>query len=364
MALLTDKIITGDMMKYWNKTLKSMNEYIPGEQPADNEDYIKLNTNENPFPPFESVIKAIAGHLNGGLKKYPDSKAVKLREIFAEQNGIKPENVFVGNGSDEIFTLIFRGFIESNGTAAFPYPSYSLYDTLAQSAGIKYDKINPGPDLKLDLDKFLIKGYNLVIIANPNNPTGTFTPVEKIKEFLKIFKGLLVVDEAYIDFYGGSAIDLIKEFDNIIITRSFSKSYSLAGLRVGLAIAGEEIIKGLFKLKDSYNVDTLALAGASAALLDSKSFNYNLGMLRSNKEYLEERLSGIGFEIVPSKANFIFTRHPDISPADLYIKLKEQNILVRHFEGPIQSDYVRISIGTMMDIKKVCTAIESILGEV
>lgn len=351
-------------MKYWNKTLKSMNEYIPGEQPEYPDEYIKLNTNENPFPPFESVMKAIAGNLNGSLKRYPDSKAINLREIFAEQNGLKPENVFAGNGSDEIFTLIFRGFIEKSGTAAFPYPSYSLYDTLAQSNGIKYDKINLCPDLSLDLDKFLVKGYDMIIIANPNNPTGTFTGKEKIKEFLKIYKGLLVVDEAYIDFYGGSSIDLVKEFDNLIVTRSFSKSYSLAGLRVGLAIADEEIIKGLFKIKDSYNVNSLALAGAAAALLDTKSFNYNLGMLRSNKEYLEERLSGNGFKIIPSKANFIFISHPEIAPADLYEKLKEQKILVRHFSGPIQSDYVRISIGTMMDIKKTCIAIEAILGEV
>ncbi len=351
-------------MKYWNKTLTSMNEYISGEQPMDIDEYIKLNTNENPFPPFDSVMKAIAGNLNGGLKRYPDSKAINVREIFADQNGIKPENVFVGNGSDEIFTLLFRGFIESDGIAAFPYPSYSLYDTLAQASGIKYDKINLGQDLSLDLNKFLAKWYDMVIIANPNNPTGTFTGKDKIREFIKSYKGLLVVDEAYIDFYGGSSIDLIKEFDNVIITRSFSKSYSLAGLRVGLAIAHEDIIKGLFKLKDSYNVDTLALAGAAAALNDTKSFNYNLGMLRSNKEYLEERLSGIGFEIVPSKANFIFTRHPKISPLDLYEKLKEQKILVRYFKGPIQSEYVRISIGTMMEIKKTCSEIESILGGV
>jgi histidinol-phosphate aminotransferase len=341
-----------------------MDEYIPGEQPEDLDEYIKLNTNENPFPPFESVMKAIAGNINGSLKRYPDSKSIKVREIFAEQNGIKPENVFVGNGSDEIFTLIFRGFIESNGIAAFPYPSYSLYDTLAQSNGIKFEKINLGADLNLDLDKFLVKGYDMVIIANPNNPTGTFTEVQKIKEFIKIYKGLLVVDEAYIDFYGGSSIDLIKEFDNVIVTRSFSKSYSLAGLRVGLAIAHEDIIKGLFKIKDSYNVDTLALAGAAAALLDTKSFNYNLGMLRSNKEYLEERLSGTGFELVPSKANFILARHPEISPLDLYEKLKERKILVRYFRGPVISDYVRISIGTMQEIKKLCTEIESILGEV
>ncbi len=351
-------------MKYWNKTLKNMDEYIPGEQPQDLDEFIKLNTNENPFPPFDSVMKALAGNLNGGLKRYPDSKAIRLREIFAEQNGLKPENVFAGNGSDEIFTLLFRGFIEKSGTAAFPYPSYSLYDTLAQGNGINYDKINLGADLQLDLDKFLVNRYDMVIIANPNNPTGTFTEKEKIREFLKRYKGLLVVDEAYIDFYGGSSIDLIKEFDNIIITRSFSKSYSLAGLRVGLAIADKSIIEGLFKLKDSYNVDSLALTGAAAALLDVKSFTYNLGMLRSNKEYLEERLAGMDFEIIPSRGNFIFTRHPKFSPLELYEKMKEQKVLVRYFSGPIQSEYIRISIGTMMEIKKVCAIIESILAGV
>ena len=351
-------------MKYWNNTLKSMDEYIPGEQPDNLNEFIKLNTNENPFPPFPGVLKAINDNLNEGLRRYPDPKAGNLRKIFAEQNDLKPENVFVGNGSDEIFTLIFRGFIETTDIAAFPYPSYSLYDTLAQGNGIKYEKINLDSHMKLDLEKFLEKKYKMVIISNPNNPTGTFFEHKEIENFIKQYTGLLVVDEAYIDFYGGSSIDLIKKFDNIIITRSFSKSYSLAGLRVGLAIACEDIINGLHKLKDSYNVDTLALAGAAAALLDTKSFNYNISMLRSNKEYLEDMLSNMGFETVPSKANFIFTRHKDIQAETLYEKLKEQKILVRHFSGPIQSDYVRISIGTMMEIKQLCAGLKSILEEV
>ena len=161
-------------MKYWNDTLKNMDEYIPGEQPDHLDEIIKLNTNENPFPPFDSVLKSINRNLNEGLRRYPDSKAMTVRKIFAEQNGIKPENIFVGNGSDEIFTLLFRGFIETTGIAAFPYPSYSLYDTLAQGNGIKYDKINFDSDMKLDLNRFLKKNYSMVIISNPNNPTGTF----------------------------------------------------------------------------------------------------------------------------------------------------------------------------------------------
>ncbi|HOP64148.1 MAG TPA: histidinol-phosphate transaminase [Spirochaetota bacterium] len=349
-------------MKFWNKTLRDMDEYIPGEQPANIDEYIKLNTNENPFPPSEKVMKAITEHVDGNLRRYPDSKAKKVRELFAEQNNISPDNVFVGNGSDEIFTLIFRGLIEDDGIAAFPYPSYSLYDTLAQGNGIKYEKINLTDDLQIDLNKFLVNKYDMVIISNPNNPTGTYVSTGKIKEFLNIYKGLMIVDEAYIDFYGGSSLGLVNEYDNLIVTRSFSKSYSLAGLRVGLAIANPDIINGLMKIKDSYNVDMLALAGAEAALLDTRTFEYNLRMLRNNKEYLEERLTDMNFTIIPSKANFIFTKHPEISAGELYEKLKEEKILVRHFKGEIQSDYLRITIGSMMEIKRLCSAIESITG--
>ncbi len=350
-------------MKYWNKTLTEMDEYIPGEQPANIDEYIKLNTNENPFPPSDSVLKAINSSLNANLRRYPDSKAQGVRELFASQNGLSPDNIFIGNGSDEIFTLIFRGFIGKDGIAAFPYPSYSLYDTLAQGNGIKYEKINLDKDLNLDLDRFLEKKYDLVIIANPNNPTGTYTEVSAIKEFLQSYKGLLVVDEAYIDFCGGSSIDLVHEYDNVIITRSFSKSYSLAGLRVGIAIADKNIIRGLFKIKDSYNIDTLALAGAEAALLDTKSFNYNIRMLNSNKNYIEEKLTAMNFQIVPSKANFIFVKHNKVDSKFIFNKLKENRILVRHFSGSVQSQYIRITIGTMMEIKKLCSTLESILAE-
>ncbi|HPS57385.1 MAG TPA: histidinol-phosphate transaminase [Spirochaetota bacterium] len=348
-------------MKFWNETLKSMDEYMPGEQPRDIDEYIKLNTNENPFPPSEKVLRAINEAVNSSLRRYPDSQCIRLRETFAEQNGLTPENVFVGNGSDEIFTLIFRGLIEKNGTAAFNYPSYSLYDTLAQSNAIKYEKINLDSSFSPDMDKFIVNRYSMVIIANPNNPTGTFIDSGKIEKFLKAYSGLLVVDEAYVDFYGGSALDLVKRYDNLVVTRSFSKSYSLAGLRIGLAIANSDIIRGLVKIKDSYNIDTLAQAGATAALLDKKTFDYNINMLRSNKEYLEERLDDMGFERVPSRANFLLARHPKIGSGELYEKLKEQKILVRHFRGPVISDYVRISVGTMMELKKTCTVLGSIL---
>lgn len=350
-------------MKYWNKRLQKMTEYIPGEQPDNLSEFIKLNTNENPFPPSAAVLDALQKACNGDLRRYPNPNAQMVRELFAKKNAIAADNVFVANGSDEIFTLLFRGFIEPDGIAAFPYPSYALYYTMAEANGIAYEKITLDNNLDIPFDEFLKKKYNLVIIANPNNPTGKGVPVDQIKKFCTKFKGLLVVDEAYVDFYNETALPLIKEFDNIVITRSFSKSYSLAGLRVGLAIAHKEIIQGFIKLKDSYNVDRIAQAGAYAALLDDKGFKYNISMVRNNKEYLEESLEALGFINVASKANFVFTKHPKIDSQTLYEKLKDNKILVRYFSGPIQSEYIRITVGTMMEIKKLIKVLSEIIAD-
>ncbi len=349
-------------MNYWNQRLKGADEYVPGEQPQGIDEYIKLNTNENPFPPSRSVLEAIRAAANETLKRYPDPTARRLREAFAEARGLKPDNVFVGNGSDEIFTLIFRGFIEPDATAAFAYPSYALYYTLAQMNGIKYETIPLNKDFSYNLAGFLKKKYALAIIANPNNPTGSYCEVDEIRSFLKKFRGLLVVDEAYIDFYGGTSTELVDEFDNVIVTQSMSKSYSLAGLRIGFAAAPAGIIRGFMKIKDSYNVDTLATAGAIAALKDRRAFNYSIEMVVSNKEYLEENLAALGFVLVPSRANFIFARHPGVPAAELYEKLKAKKILVRHYTGPVSSDYLRISVGTMMEMKALVKELAAITG--
>ena len=350
-------------MKYWNKNLKNMTEYIPGEQPVDLDECIKLNTNESPFPPSKAVLEALKEACGENLRRYPSPTSMPVREFFAAENSLKVDNVLVGNGSDEIFTLLFRGFIDPKERAAFPYPSYSLYYTLSEANGIKYDKISLDKNLDVDFEGLLAKEYALVIIANPNNPTGKGLDGMEVREFLKKFKGLLVIDEAYVDFYGDTLIGLVKEFDNVIVTRSFSKSYSLAGLRVGLAIAHPDIVRGLLKLKDSYNVDRLAEAGALAALKDRKGFKYSMEMVRNNKEYLEEMLESMDFHVVPSRANFVFVKHPKAKAKDIYEELKKGKILVRYFEGPVQSDYVRISVGSMMEIKALVKELRSILGD-
>ena len=348
--------------KFWNSRLRASTEYIPGEQPRDPGEFIKLNTNENPFPPSKSVLEAIRSAANESLKRYPDPTARRLREAFAESRDIEADQVFVGNGSDEIFTLIFRGLVEPDGLAAFAYPSYALYITLAQMNGVRHELVNLNADFSYNMAGFLKKKYNLVIIANPNNPTGTYCEPDAIRAFLGKFKGLLVVDEAYIDFYGGSSAELVNEFDNLIVTQSMSKSYSLAGLRIGFAAASPDIVRGLMKIKDSYNVDMLAEAGAIAALKDRRAFSYTIEMVVSNKEYLEEGLAAMGFEIVPSRANFLMARHPAVGADRLYEALKERKILVRHYTGPVQSDYIRISVGTMMEIKTLLKELGAITG--
>ena len=340
-----------------------MTEYIPGEQPGGGGGIIKLNTNENPFPASQRVLDRIKEACNQSLRLYPNSTSLSLRKIFAKDNNIDSDNIFVGNGSDEIFTLIFRAFIENNGVVAFSYPSYSLYYTMAEANGIKYKKINLDKDFNVDLDAFLSKNYDLVILCNPNNPTGKGCDVDDIRRFLDKYKGLLIVDEAYVDFYGETSIEMVKEFDNIIVTRSFSKSYSLAGLRVGLAIAQKDIIRGFLKIKDSYNVDRLAEAGACAALLDKKGLKYNIDMMKNNKEFLEEKIEALGFQVVPSKANFLFVKHSHVQAVEIYKKLREKKILVRYFDGPIQSEYLRISIGSMMELKTLINGLSSILKD-
>lgn len=348
-------------MKYWNARLKKMSEYVPGEQPVNLSEFIKLNTNENPFPPPASVTEAMRKACDESIRRYPSPTSLSAREAFAKEHALGVENVMLGNGSDEIFTLLFRGFIEPKGLAAFPYPSYSLYYTLAEANGIKYEKLPLTASLDVNLDEYLKKPYDLVIIGNPNNPTGRGVEVKAIRAFLGKFAGLLVVDEAYVDFYGETAIGLVADFDNIIVTRSLSKSCSLAGMRVGFAAASKEIIQGLLKLKDSYNIDRVAEAAARAAILDRKGVAYNISMLRSNKEYLEERLADMDFEVVPSKANFLFVRHPSVPAADLFEQLKERKILVRYFTGPVQGEYVRITVGTMMEIKTLVKELGAIV---
>jgi histidinol-phosphate aminotransferase len=350
-------------MKYWNSCLKKMTEYIPGEQPQNLDQCIKLNTNENPFPPSPKVLEAIKAETGETLRRYPQPNTEKVREAFAALHGLTPENIFVANGSDEIFTLLFRGFIENKGCAAFCYPSYSLYYTMAEANNVTYEKVILTDSFDVPFDKLLAKKYDLIILCNPNNPTGKGIPVSDIKKFIAKYKGLLIVDEAYVDFYNETCIDLVKIYDNLIVTRSFSKSYSLAGLRIGIAAAHPDIINGFLKLKDSYNVDRLAAAGALAALLDQKNFKYSIGMVKNNKEYLEESLNALGFDIVPSKANFIFLKHSKMKSGAIYNKLKEKNILVRHYTGPIQENYIRITVGSMLEIKALVKALDEILSE-
>lgn len=348
-------------MKYWNSTLRSMTEYVPGEQPHNIEEYIKLNTNESPFPPSDEVIAAIRAKTGAALRLYPDQNCEDLCEACAEVFGLKKSNIFIGNGSDEIFTILFRGFIEKDAKALFMYPSYSLYYTMAEANGIAYDTVDLDDDFSFNIKNFKADGYALAILCSPNNPTGRAIELSQIEKFVSTFKGLVCVDEAYVDFCGKSAIQLVKSHDNLIVTRSFSKSYSLAGMRIGVAAACDDIIKGFYRLKDSYNVDMLSQSAAVAAIKDQKSLQYRVRMICDNRDYLSERLSALDFFVVPSDSNFVLTKHKSVPSVKLYEGLKERKILVRHFKSRIINEYLRISIGSMKEMKELVSAIEEII---
>jgi histidinol-phosphate aminotransferase len=324
-----------------------MEGYVPGEQPQDRR-YIKLNTNENPYPPSPGVLEALRQAATEDLRLYPDPVARDLRMKAAEVYGVTPDQIVAGNGSDDLLAMLFRACVEA-GTSpevAYPVPTYSLYDTLAQIQGTTPATVPFGPDFTLPVDALLAAGARLNLICNPNSPSGTFTPVSTIADFARRAKGVVVVDEAYVDFARESALPLLESCSNVVVLRTFSKSFSLAGMRVGLAFGSRDLIAQLSKVKDSYNLDRLSLAAARAALDDLPWMQANVQKIRDARALMTRELTELGFRIPPSEANFLFVRHSARSGADLYRALRERGILVRHFSTPTLADGLRITIGT------------------
>ncbi|NCD22318.1 MAG: histidinol-phosphate transaminase [Spartobacteria bacterium] len=320
--------------------------YAPGEQPQV-AGLVKLNTNENPYPPSPAVAQALADFAAETLRLYPDPVCAALRARLAEQSGVKVENVFVGNGSDEVLRLVTRAFTPPGGAAAAFAPSYSLYPVLAAAEEVGFRTV-PLPDdfgwtePPADLDA------SLFFLANPNAPTGVFYPLDAIESFCRRFPGVVLVDEAYVDFSGGrNALELAKTLPNVLVARTMSKSFSLAGLRIGWAIGSAELIGALYKLKDSYNVDRLAQAVALAALGDRPWMEANARKIVATRERTAAELRKRGFRIVPSASNFLFVAPPPGTAAPaLFARLRQAKILVRYFPGGRTADYLRVSIGT------------------
>ena len=346
-------------MRYFRENIRDMEPYVPGEQPQDG-GFIKLNTNENPRPPYVKVLEALQAAADDSLRLYPDPLCTRVRERAAEVLGVEPDMVIVGNGSDDILTMVMRSFVSEGDKVVFLNPSYGLYSVLTSIQNGREHVAEYTEDFKLP-DDIHQPDARLTFICSPNNPTGTVTAADEVAALAEKSEGIVVVDEAYVDFADASCLELVHRFDNVIILRSMSKSYSLAGLRIGLGIATAGLITGLMKLKDSYNVDRLAIVGAEAALSYVHKMQRNAEKIKEDRRYLTEGLERLGFGVLPSQANFVFAR-PPMPAGALFEKLKERKILVRYWDRPRLSDGIRISIGTRQELAALIVATKEILA--
>jgi histidinol-phosphate aminotransferase len=352
------------MNKYWSETLRCIDPYVPGEQPKGRK-IVKLNTNESPYPPSPRVLEAIRKAVNEDLRRYPDPNSDELRKAIADYHGIGMKQVFVGNGSDEILAFCFMAFFNPNERILFPDITYSFYPVYAKLYGIPYKEIALTSDFSVPIREFITENYG-IIIPNPNAPTGKCLDADSlltiVNHNLELGK-VAIVDEAYIDFGGESLIKFIDRFPNLLIVQTLSKSRSLAGLRVGLALGSEGLIEGLSRIKNSinsYTLDRLAILGAAEAFRDVEYFQTNCKKIIGTREWVEKELSAIGFDVIPSKANFLFAAHKSMNAAELSRKLREREIFVRHFKKPRIENYLRISIGSDAEMKFFLTNLREI----
>jgi histidinol-phosphate aminotransferase len=326
-----------------------MDGYTPGEQPAFGERVVKLNTNENPFKPSDKVLAAIREVEAEMLRRYPSPMADGFRAAAAKVHGVTPSMILAGNGSDDILTIATRTFLNPGDTLAAPEPTYSLYPILAQLQDAKFVTVPWGLNYSLPTEALLATKPKAIYLANPNAPTGTMIPPTKMAELAKAFHGLVLIDEAYVDFADDNCLSLVKDYGNVVISRTFSKGYSLAGLRFGYAIAQPQVIAEMMKVKDSYNCDALSVIAATAAILDQDHARNSWNHVREERQRVTAELVQLGWSVLPSHANFILAVCPDGRGREAYQGLKAQGILVRYFDKPGLTDKIRITIGTSQE---------------
>jgi histidinol-phosphate aminotransferase len=320
--------------------------YVPGEQPAPGERIIKLNTNENPFPPSPRVLEAIRSVDGELLRRYPSPKADAFRATAAAVHGVSPDMVIAGNGSDEILAIAMRTFLGPGDVLAYPDPTYSLYPVLAATCENRVVTVPWEPGWELPVAALLATGARAIFFANPNAPTGTLVRPSRVRELALAFDGLLLVDEAYVDFADESCLDLVRELPNVMLCRTFSKGYSLAGLRFGYAVAAADLVVEMTKVKDSYNCDAIAILAATAALADQDYARGTWQAVRKERARLTAALGQRGWDVIPSQTNFLFATCPGGKAGEIYRDLKAKRILVRYFDKPGLADKLRITIGT------------------
>jgi histidinol-phosphate aminotransferase len=348
-------------MGYFRKNIEKIRGYEPGFQPKET-DVIKLNTNENPYPPSPEVLKVLSEISPERLRKYPDPLGDEFRQAAAEINSVRFEDIMCCNGGDDLLTMAFRAFCDKNRPVAYPVPTYSLYPVLAKLQNCRAIEVPFDGEFNLPAKLAGTKAA-LTIVCNPNAPNGSFVSVDELASLADELSGVLLIDEAYVDFAESNCTQLIKEFDNVIVLRSLSKGYGLAGLRFGYAIAQSNLIKGLMKVKDSYNVDSVALAVATAAINDQKYFTETTEKVKKARGLLIEQLRDLGFEVPQSHANFVLARCKDRKADIIFDELKKRRIYVRYFDLPGLEDKLRITVGTDEQNSKLISALKEILSQ-
>jgi histidinol-phosphate aminotransferase len=353
------------MSPYWSAVVRGLTPYVPGEQPK-LANLVKLNTNENPYGPSQRALAAMAAEVADTLRLYPDPNADRLKQAVASHCGVTPKEVFVGNGSDEVLAHVFLALLKHERPVLFPDVSYSFYPVYCGLYDIRYETV------PLD-DEFAIRTADYarpnggIIFPNPNAPTGRALPLADIERLVQENKGsMVVIDEAYVDFGADSAIGLVGRYPNLLIVQTLSKSRSLAGLRVGFAVGHADLIEALERVKNSFNsypLDRVAIAGAVAAIEDDEHFEQTRQAIMSGREKLVGELAALGFDILPSQANFVFARHPRRDAGELAKALRERSIIVRHFRQPRIEQYLRITIGTDEQCRLLVEALREILAK-
>jgi histidinol-phosphate aminotransferase len=352
------------MSKYWSEVVNKLTPYTPGEQPKENLT-LKLNTNENPYGPSQKVLDSIAAACNDQLRLYPDPESDSLKSTISNYYNIPMNSIFVGNGSDEILAFIFQGFFNNKLPILFPDITYSFYPAYCSLYDIKYTRIPLDEEFNIDFEDYLIPNGG-IIFPNPNAPTGIPKNLVDIENLLKINQdSVVVIDEAYVDFGTESAVELVDQYKNLVITQSFSKSRSLAGMRLGYAFGDKDLIEALNRIKNSFNsypVDRLAQVAGIEAIKDENYFNETGDKIIQARIFLEKELLLMGFETLPSGANFIFTKHKSKDASMIFKKLRESGVIARHFNEPERiSQYLRITIGTQDEMREFVSILKTII---
>ena len=340
------------MSRYFRANIAALDGYMPGEQLRDH-GTIKLNTNENPYPPSPRVYAALRHVINSDLRLYPEPLSDSLRVAAARAYSVTPENVIAGNGSDELLSILLRCFVGARDRVAFPVPTYSLYDTLIAIQEGERAAVGYPEDFSLP-ETLAAQNAALTFVCNPNSPSGTLVSRQAIDRLARATAGILVVDEAYIDFAaseGASVLPLVHQHPNLVVLRTFSKSFSLAGMRIGLAFASEKIISGMMKVKDSYNLNRLSMIAATTALEDMPWMTRNVRRIQESRAKLTRALTRMGFHVYPSHANFILARKKGENQKRVYESLKSKKILVRYFDAAGLDDCLRISVGSPRELR-------------